>query len=606
MQIIKYFKNPRCIVTKLSLSRKITLFIYVTSLVVFLGMGVVIYSISNSFTNKTMINDGTDFCGTGAKIAENACSYLKGVADYCSADSSVQRLLSSQPSDDSLSTFPSYLFSLFQSRKYILSIIFYNPAGFPVQYMAIDGSSGPRPQSGRSTFEQLMSGTDYIWEFIDSDSSFMQYDNSPKLSLWHLIRSSSDRRIVGAVCVSIDSRLLLRYELPYTRSYYREFSILDSQTSAIASDYSGYLVNSEDASLLLDNVPPGSKSGYFPVTLNRQGFTAFYQQILSTPLYIYYLVPDSRGVAYSQRIFYTIGIAVSIYLLLILPILTIITRWLTKPLAKLMQSMDQFSEGDFDIRLSFNTDDEIGRLGKAFNKMVEKNKRLIEQNYVAQIKAKEAELLLLQAQINPHFIYNLINSIQWSALRHGEKDIADTAYSLGQIFRISLNRGNNMIAVSRECDLVNYYLTLQKARYKDRLQFTIFCDDAAKNITIPKLIIQPLVENSVVHGVEPSLNTTNIGVRVYLEGRILVIEIEDDGIGIPPDILAKLPDNYAPPESSQSSGFAIKNIFDRLKLLYSDNFSYQITSELGCGTRIRITLPADSPSTTTGKEEQNV
>jgi len=596
-KLIQKFSN-------LGLSKKITLFIYLTSLAVFLCMGIVIYLISTKSADKAIISDGTDFCEIGTRVAENACSYLRGVADYCSTDSSVQRLLASRQAGDELITASSQFFSLLQSGKYILNTLFYDTEGMPVQYMSIDGSTGPYPQADRAAFKLLMEGTDYVWEFIDVDGGLFERDNSPKLSLWHLIRNSSNRQIIGVVCVSIDSRLLLRYEIPYTRSYYREFSIIDISTGAIASDYSRAIINSGDCQSLLSNVLTGSKAGYFSTFLAGQNCTAFYQQIASTPLYAFYLTFDNQGKIYSQGIRYTIMIAAAIYLMLILPILTIISRWLTKPLAKLMQSMDQFSEGDFSIRLSFSTDDEIGRLGKTFNKMVEKNQHLIEQTYIAQIKAKEAELLLLQAQINPHFIYNLINSIQWSALRHGEKDIADAAYSMGQIFRISLNRGSGMITVSKECELVNCYLTLQKARYKDRIQYSLDCDEAVEEIIIPKLIIQPLVENSVVHGAEPSLCTTTIQVRVTRHEGWLVIEVEDDGAGIPAEILAKLPNNYAPPTVSNSSGFAIKNIFDRLRLVYDDQFSYRITSEPGCGTYVRITLPANHFTTATEEKEE--
>lgn len=590
---MSYLKNfPFQLLKKLRsmrLSTKITSFLYLTSFLIFVGMGMFVYISAMQSANEDMISDGTNYCSTGAQIAENACSYLKGVADYCSSKLSVQKLLRN-PSSLETSELEARIFDLIRSRNYILSIIFYTPAGTPIQYMSIDDSSGPISQQNRPAFLQLMEGSqEYVWEFIDSGSSdFMRRDNSPKLSLWRKVYSAANTRVLGVICVSIDVRQLLRYEMPYPDPYSQDFFLLDTQSQAVASDRSAYSIQEDEYDLLLAQI--SSVSGNFTITLASGSYIAVYQRILDTPLYIFYLVPDTRLEVYAQNIRYTIAVAIATYLLLIIPLITIVSHWLTRPLNKLRQSMESFSDGDFNIRLSFHTDDEIGKLGTAFNNMVEKNKQLIEQTYVAQIKAKEAELLLLQAQINPHFIYNLINSIQWSALRHGEKDIADTAYSLGQIFRISLNQGNSMITVARECDLVQYYLRLQKSRYRDRIQYELTCNPEAAQLMIPKLIIQPLVENAVVHGAEVSLNVTTIRVSVGLLHNMLVIDVEDDGMGIPADILEKLPDNYSS-SSTHHNGFAIKNIYDRLKLIYNNAFTFEISSEVACGTSIHIEIP---------------
>ena len=565
------------------LSTKITAFLYLTSLLIFLSMEFFVYWYAMSSANNNMIADGTTYCATGAKIADNACSYVRGVADYFSSTSAIQRYFLSPDIDYGIS-------DIIRSHNYLLSAILYTPEGIPIQYMAIDGSSSPVPQSERKAFISFMDrDDDYYWEFIDENTSeFMENDNSPKLCLWRKIHGSVNSRVIGVICVTIDIRRLLRYEVPYTSPYTRDFVILDKFSNTVATDKSIYELGESEYNRILSEI--NAESGNFPIALEGEEYVAFYERITDTPLFVCYLLAHNSLKSYGSDILQIMLVSVMVYLSLIIPLVTIVSIWLTKPLNKLKQSIDSFSDGNFDIRLSFHTNDEIGKLGKAFNNMVEKNKQLIDETYVAQIRRKEAELLLQQAQINPHFIYNLVNSMQWSALKKGEKDLAEMANSLGQLMRLSLNRGNSMLPVSKECELVSCFLKLQKNKYQERLKYTIECTQEAGETIIPKLIIQPLVENSIVHGMASSTSSISIRIKAFTEGSKLIINVTDDGIGIQNEILALLPDRYSS-DSKDSSGFAIKNIHDRLQLIYNDEFTFRISNLEPHGTAIEITLP---------------
>ena len=199
----------------------------------------------------------------------------------------------------------------------------------------------------------------------------------------------------------------------------------------------------------------------------------------------------------------------------------------------------------------------------------------------------------MQAQINPHFLYNMLNAIQWQALKSGNKEIADIAYSMAQVFRISLSRGRSIISVKQELDLVSYYLSLQKYRLGKKIDYEDVLDRQ-----IPKLILQPLVENSIVHGMakDSSLNLViSLSVALSEDGKLLHFVIQDNGCGIPPEILRYLPNEVIPAAAEQgqrpnkSNRFAVKNIYDRLTLVYGSDFTFRIHSEHG--TSIEIILP---------------
>ena len=258
-----------------------------------------------------------------------------------------------------------------------------------------------------------------------------------------------------------------------------------------------------------------------------------------------------------------------------------------------MHSMERFRAGDRDVQLAFKYHDEIGRIGSVFDAMVTENKQLIEKTYLLTIRTQAAELAKLQAQINPHFIYNTLNTLQWTAIDNGNEEIAEMAYAIGQVFRLSLNHGNDFITVMEERELLYFYLSLQEKRFTGRLSHTLSFSDELLQVSIPKLLIQPLVENASVHGIRDANSHIDIMVAVTQEtpGRLHIV-VEDNGVGIPAERLVLLPDKLPETEKGVSgSHFALKNIAKRLSLYYGSSYLFHIASTEGQGTRITIDIP---------------
>lgn len=277
-----------------------------------------------------------------------------------------------------------------------------------------------------------------------------------------------------------------------------------------------------------------------------------------------------------------------------LPLLLIISHLITGPLNKVSIAIRKFSKGDFNQKIEVNTEDEIGEVANCFNKMVEDIKTLIEENYVITLKEKESELSALQAQINPHFLYNTLDTFYWKASEDGNEELADNIIALSQLFRLVLNQGDSEITVENEVELVSRYLQIQRMRFVKRLEYFIDIDEEIKKEKIPKLIVQPFVENAVVHGLENMSTSCQVKVTGKMEENMIHFEIEDTGIGMSQSQIDAIwqNDTESKDYSRQRIGrYAIKNIKERLALKYQENFTLQIESSVGKGTRVILCIP---------------
>lgn len=276
----------------------------------------------------------------------------------------------------------------------------------------------------------------------------------------------------------------------------------------------------------------------------------------------------------------------------LLPLLVIISNIFTKPLRQVSEAIRKFAKGDFNQQVEVSTSDEIGEVAICFNKMVGDIEKLINENYVITLKEKESELAALQSQINPHFLYNTLDSLYWQATEAGDDDIAESVYALSQLFKLVLSKGQGVITVGQEIELVARYLQIQKMRFSKRLNYNISVDENINKAKIPKLIIQPFVENAIVHGFENVSKPCELNLSGKREGEFLHFEIEDTGIGMSKDQVQEIWKQETDKYAKQRIGrYAIKNIKERLELKYGDNFKLEINSKIGVGTTVILILP---------------
>ena len=267
---------------------------------------------------------------------------------------------------------------------------------------------------------------------------------------------------------------------------------------------------------------------------------------------------------------------------------------LTKPMQKLINQMKLVESGEFEETMAQSLElergDEIGTLQRKFLKMVQRIKNLIQENYTKQLLVKEAQLRALQAQINPHFLYNALESINWRAKINQQTEISQMIESLGNLLRNAMSDQQHLVTVNEELKLIQDYIHIQKVRFGSRLDFKIELDRRWEQLLIPKLILQPLVENAINHGLEQMIEPCTIRITATESGAFLFLKVEDNGPGIPPDLLRKLQMQETKPDNL---GIGLKNIDERLKLVYGKEYGLTLTSQVGAGTRVMVKIPKE-------------
>lgn len=292
-----------------------------------------------------------------------------------------------------------------------------------------------------------------------------------------------------------------------------------------------------------------------------------------------------------NTIVYILFTCVIISLVLVVIVSFKFSRTLTNPIFKLKRLMKQAESGDLTVRFNFQHNDEIGELGQSFNHMIARIDQLIQMVYVEQENKRTAEMKSLQEQIKPHFLYNTLDTISWMARDYDAEDIVRLVDALTNMFRIGLSHGKDIITVKEEITHVSNYLYIQKIRYKDKLNYVIHVDESLYAIEVPKLILQPLVENAIYHGVKAKRGGT-ITITGVPEGENLVFTVQDDGAGMPQEKVEEL--NRRMSERSvldEKKSFGLFYIRERIQLCYGKGYGVHVESTLGEGTRVTITLP---------------
>ncbi|HPQ46306.1 MAG TPA: histidine kinase [Clostridia bacterium] len=367
------------------------------------------------------------------------------------------------------------------------------------------------------------------------------------------------------------------------------------------------LVNFDDDVFVLNSafstiVDFKTKVKYNSGLLQRDGYAAIELQDIGsvflkyTPLSvgsggIVHIIPDDDLKPFKrnlQPLIFAVAILLSLGFLLIL--WRFINTDVVKPTAKLIEHMKKLESGRFSDKIDEVRRDEFGRVFSAYNNMSEEIENLIQELYQEKLVKREMELKILQEKINPHFLYNTLDTINWIAREHNVEDISKMVIALSTMYRKTFNKGRDLISIRDVMTSIACYLDIQQIRYGDSFDYEINCEEGTENLEILNLIIQTLVENAIVHGIEGLSGKGRIEINTSRNGDYLTVSVSDNGNGMSLEKLELIRTSINASGMESESG--LRNVQKRIKLYYGNNFGIDIHSEANAGTKVSVTIPA--------------
>ena len=415
-------------------------------------------------------------------------------------------------------------------------------------------------------------------------------------SLWGLA-GDTDRICVAKAILDFDTMKPIGYiNIVYENSYFS--SILEDNSTEYSA--ASYIVNDQGRIMSTNNSPYQGTEFPMDIQILRKQDKAVYDMLNSTQAFYY--VGDEMPNCWTlvqtvsvkefyknmkRRIIIT-ALVVLAMLGISLLFVWIATLRIAKPTRELLESMKTLGKENRYPRVKVITQDEIGMIGTEYNRMAENIETLIEKVYKMELAQKQAELEFLQMQINPHFLYNALDTISWKALGEGNTDVSEMSIALAELLRATIKK-ESFISLKEEMSTVKDYLYIQEQRFGDKISVDYQIDENLEDYQVPNFILQPLIENAIIHGLEPKVEKGKLLLRIKKQGEKLYFLIADDGVGMSEREMEILYEQCEENDTSKSIG--IKNVYRRLILCYGENSRLYIKSKKNKGTEIRFSIP---------------
>ncbi len=302
-------------------------------------------------------------------------------------------------------------------------------------------------------------------------------------------------------------------------------------------------------------------------------------------------IPSTEVNDSMQDIIFGVIIAVTASLIIAGFLATKISKKEVKPINTLCDTMAEVEKGNLSVISSIDRSDEIGLLSIRFNNMIQTINNLMDKLRSNHETIRMSELKLLQAQINPHFLYNTLDSITWLARNNKNDLVVKMVIALTRFFKIGLSRGKEIISIKEELEHIKNYLIIQNIRYSEKFNYKIIVDESLYNHQVPKLLLQPLVENAIYHAIKPLHRLCVITINVYSDEETIYLSVSDDGVGMSEDALTALRNTIHNKSGNVVSSYGLLNIRDRIRIMFGEKYGLTVYSEEGKGSEFIVNIP---------------
>lgn len=580
---------------KTSFKRKLIFynFIVVTVMIISLGWSAYLIS-SHEITEKTVSQTSEVLSQTNKSIEYIIAEYEK-ISDMVFSNRAIIEVLSKEDSEVELTDFNQVMRTIedYAINTKIDSMLIINNSGRFYKYGSPREIDLQEPQN-RLWYKKTAELKGKQFWLVASNNEFTDKNDSKMLTNIRLVNDIVSGRTIGLQIINISLKVL--------RDVYKEINV-ENGTSVFLVDSQGIIISHQNIELIGQKI---NKYNYYQKSIHNGGkpFITSIQGVKSLIISkdvpkinckLFMLIPYKSLTSGTQYIF-VITIFIALGCLIVSFILDLlISKQLTNPIINITNYMKKVENGDLSIRAtSPPKEEELLILYDSFNEMVSKVQKLTIDIKVAYKVKRDSEIKALQAQINPHFLYNTLESVNSLAKIYGVHDISNIVLSLSELLRVSIGTGTEVLTIRDEIAHLKSYLCIQSIRYKDKFNTEFDIDESVLEFKIIKLILQPLVENSIFHGIGQLKGTGTITVSIKNEGDFIIFLISDNGIGMTEEQLKSLFDSIAAKEGEikeSRGGYGVKNVNDRLKLFYGDEFGLKYESVLGEGTKVSFCLP---------------
>ena len=489
-----------------------------------------------------------------------------------------------------------YIRGLINTKDYIRAITIVTDGGYVVTYDTMNWFSNES-----SWIENFSKDSNEIYDEVTADYKKKIYSTEYATTfanddyyLFHLahriVNYKNLEEKVGMVIVSLDEKLLQSSYDTESDSTGRDTYIIDSEGRIISNKYRQPLIGAK-VNRNISSKRAQEKEYINASSIHGRWVNVYVSTNELRDWTVVSVIDDANlKLTVFLQTLYTAGIAFVILLLAFVSSLSI-SRRLNSDIERLSSGMGRAKEGDLNTRIDINEDtpEEIETMANAYNDMIDKLRESTEKERIATKKQQDAHIVALEAQINPHFLYNTLDTINWMAIEKEEFDISNAINALATILRYAIAKSNALVTVREEIEWLKKYIFLQQFRLKDAVSCELDVDPDIMDASIHKLLMQPFIENAIIHGFEDSTENATLWISLKNEDNHIVIRIKDNGKGMSPEMVDQI--NKGVIEAKDRTHIGMGNVITRMKMYYADDASVRVESTMDVGTIVTLKVP---------------